>query len=303
MRAATDRPFGVNLFVPGAEMVSADELATYRRRLASDGARYGVEPGMPREDPGDDGWEDKLALAVERGVPVISFTFGCPPSDLIDDLHAANSAVWVTVNNPDEAELAADAGADVLTVQGIEAGGHQGGWLHRGEPDGYGLLALIQVVRRRVELPLVGAGGIGDGAAIAAVIAAGARAAQLGTAFLCSPEAGTDPTYRAALRAGGITRATRAFSGRLARGMNNRFITDHDSHAPAAFPAVQQMTGPLRAAARAAGDPDGLSLWAGQAHALAARDLPAGEIVRRLQADARRAARAAADALGVDVGT
>jgi nitronate monooxygenase len=296
-RALTPGPFGVNLFVPRIDAAPERDLRAYVERLGAEGERYGVAVGAPRDDD-DDGWDEKVALLLDARIAVASFTFGCPPPQTIAALRSAGTEAWVTVNCPEEAEIARDAGADALVVQGVEAGGHQGGWLHPGDPDGFGLLALLRVVASRVDLPLVAAGGLTDGAAVAAALVAGARAAQPGTAFLCADEAGTDPVYRAALARGGATRATRAFSGRTARGLRNRFMDEHGPHAPAAFPAVAQATGPIRAAARAAGDPGAMSLWAGQAHPLASRARPAGEIVRGLVAGAGDALAGASRRLG-----
>ena len=134
--------------------------------------------------------------------------------------------------------------------------------------------------------------GIADGAAIAAVLVAGASAAQLGTAFMLAPEAGTHPAHRAALAGDTPTALTRAFTGRSARGLRNRFLVEHTPDAVAAYPEIHHATSPLRAAARAAGDPGGFNLWAGQAHRLA-RAAPAGDIVAGLAEEARAALRQA----------
>jgi nitronate monooxygenase len=152
------------------------------------------------------------------------------------------------------------------------------------------------LVAAEVDLPLVATGGISDGPAVAAVLAAGAAAAQVGTAFMLTPEAATNPAHRAALAEEAPTGLTRAFSGRLARGIVNRFMTEHEASAPRAYPQVHHATSPIRAAARAAGDPDGFNLWAGQAHRLA-RELPAADVVRILSEDARAALRSAANRL------
>jgi nitronate monooxygenase len=143
-------------------------------------------------------------------------------------------------------------------------------------------------------VPLVAAGGIADGPGLAAVLAAGASAAALGTAFLRSPEAGTPAVHRAAVAGAGDTRLTRAFTGRLARGVVNDFMRTYDRAAPAAYPQVHYVTAPLRAAAREAGDPTLVNLWAGQAHTLA-RELPAAEIVERITAEADDVIRTLAD--------
>jgi nitronate monooxygenase len=276
-RELTAKPFGVNLFVPG-EAAPAERYAAYVAGL-------GERAGEPRAD--DDAWEAKLDLLAADPVPVVSFTFGCPSSEVVARVQAAGSEAWVTVTSPEEARAAADVGADVLVVQGGEAGGHRGSFADHAELPVYGLLALLQLVRAAVDRPLVASGGIATGAALAAVLCLGARAAQIGTAFMRTPEAGTHPTQKDALASDAPTALTRAFTGRLARGIRNRFMDEHPD-APIAYPELHYATAPLRAQAREAGDPGGVNLWAGEAHALAA-DAPAGEVVARLVADARAA--------------
>jgi nitronate monooxygenase len=205
--------------------------------------------------------------------------------------------VWVTVTDPEEAEQAAAAGADALVVQGIEAGGHRASFVDADGAGEYGLLALLALVAERTPLPLVASGGIASGGAVAAVLCAGAQAAQIGTAFMRCPEAGTAAAHRAALATRAPTRLTRAFTGRRARGIANRFLREHSAQAPVAYPEVHHATAPLRAAGRAAGDPEVLNLWAGQAHELA-RDLPAAELVAALAAEARERLAAAKRVLG-----
>jgi nitronate monooxygenase len=281
LRALTGRPFGVNLFAPPAP--AADAVEGFADELRGEAERYGAPVGEPRHD--DDGWEAKLALMRVLEVPVVSFTFGCPAPAELDGL----AETWVTVTTPDEARAAAAAGADALVVQGVEAGGHRGSF-DDGAPGEIGLLALLQLVRAAVDLPLVATGGIATGRAVAAVLAAGAAAAQLGTAFMLCPEAATAPAHRDAIAGAGETALTRAFTGRTARGIVNRWMREHGPRAPSAYPDVHHLTAKIRAAAREQGDPDGFHLWAGQAHELA-EPVPAGELVRRLAADAREALR------------
>jgi nitronate monooxygenase len=280
LRERTAAPFGVNVFVPGSAEVDAEAVRRYVERLrAQESGRYGVEPGEPRFD--DDDWDAKLrVLAVEK-VPVVSFTFGCPSPEVISSLAAVGSEVWVTVTDLAEARIAQSAGAGALVLQGSEAGGHRASFVDRDGAEHLGVLALTRLVARTIELPLIATGGLGDGPAVAAVLAAGATAAQVGTAFLRAPEAGTHPAHKTALAAETPTALTRAFTGRLARGLVNRFLVDHSSAAPFAYPHVHHATAPLRAAARRAGDGDGFNLWAGQAHALA-EERPAAEIVATL---------------------
>jgi len=294
VRAATDAPFGINVFVPGGAPADAGTVARYAATLADEAARQSALLGEPRAD--DDDWDAKLALLREVRPAVASFTFGCPRPELVAELQAAGIAAWVTVTTPAEARTAAERGADALVVQGAEAGGHRASF-DDAAPGAIGLLALLALVRAEVALPLIATGGVMDGAGIAAVLAAGASAAQLGSALMLTPEAGTSAPHRAALAGAGETALTRAFSGRTARGIVNRFLREHDADAPAAYPQVHHLTAPLRAAARARGDAEAINLWAGQAHALA-RELPAGELVARLAADARAALRSAAARAG-----
>ena len=278
LRGLTARPFGVNLFAPPGPAPDRDQVDAYARTLA------GHELGEPRHD--DDGWDAKLALVAELSVPVVSFAFGCPSPREIGDLHAAGAAVWVTVTTACEAGAAHEAGADALVVQGVEAGGHRGSWDDTA-PGEVGLLALLQTVRAHVDLPLVATGGIATAAGVAAVLAAGAAAAQIGTALMLAPEAGTSPAHRAALAGDAPTALTRAYTGRMARGIVNDFMRAHHEDAPSAYPDVHHLTRPLRAAARDRGDAENFHLWAGQAYRLA-RAEPAGDTVRRLAAEARR---------------
>jgi nitronate monooxygenase len=278
VRAQTRAPFGVNVFVPGAPTGDGDALRAYVAEL-------GPGAAAPRFD--DDDWEAKLGLLLEARIPVVSFTFGCPSREVVGGLRSAGSEVWVTVTDLAEARDARDAGADALVLQGVEAGGHRATFVDRRGAEGIGLLALLRLAAAAgVLLPLVATGGVADGAAVAAALAAGAAAAQLGTAFLLAPEAGTHPAHRRAIASDAPTALTRAFTGRLARGVVNGFMGAHPD-APIAYPEIHHATAPLRAKARERGDADGFNLWAGQAHSLA-RELPAAEIVRTLADEAAR---------------
>jgi nitronate monooxygenase len=276
LRERTAAPFGVNLFVTGSPDVDEQAVRAYVERLRE---TEDVEPGEPRFD--DDDWDAKLQVVAEEAVPVVSFTFGCPSTEVVASLAAAGSEAWVTVTDLAEARLAKAAGADALVLQGSEAGGHRASFVDREGAEQLSVLTLTRLVARALDLPLVAAGGIADSSAVAAVLAAGAAAAQLGTAFLRAPEAGTHPAHKATLATETPTALTRAFTGRLARGLVNRFLLEHSAAAPIAYPHVHYATAPLRAAARERGDADGFNLWAGQAHALA-EELPAAEIVARV---------------------
>jgi nitronate monooxygenase len=185
-----------------------------------------------------------------------------------------------------EAEAAVAAGVDALVLQGGEAGGHQGSF-HQHDDEPSSTLALVRLVATATDRPLVAAGGIATVSAIAAVLDAGAAAAQIGSALMLTEEAGTSEPHRLAFGGDAPTRLTRAFSGRRARGIVNRFMDEHDAEAPAAYPEVHYLTAPLRARARAIGDPDGINLWAGTAYQHA-REAAAGEIVERWTFDLAR---------------
>ena len=206
----------------------------------------------------------------------------------------------MTVDGSGRGAAAAGAGADVLVAQGSEAGGHRGSFTDDPADDsagGFGLLALLQLIRSQLTLPLVAAGGIGTGAGIAAVLAAGAAAAQLGTAFLRCPEAGTSQVQRDAVATATGTSMTRAFTGRLARGIRNGSWTAHSADAPAAYPEVHYLTAPLRAAGRA-----GRERRPGQPVGRAGTPAEPGTARRRTghrpMTDARAALRAAAGRYG-----
>jgi nitronate monooxygenase len=285
-RAATPRAFGVSLFVPVPGPADPAVVDAFRREVEPDAAAAGVALGDARFD--DDAFGAKVDALCKERIAVAHVAFGLPPREATRALKAAGSEVWVTVTTAEEGGLAAEAGADAIVAQGVEAGGHRGSFA-RGDAGGQlGVLALVQLLVAAGGPPVVASGGLMTGGAVAAVLAAGARAAQLGSAFLLAPEAGTSTPHRDAVASPAPTALTRAFSGRLARGIENRFLLEHGPTAPAAYPEVHHITTPLRAHGRSTGDGDVVNLWAGQAHELA-RPEPAGQIVRRIAAEAAEA--------------
>lgn len=279
LRATTDAPFGVNVFLVRATAIDHDAVGAYVEGLRERAARYGVEPGTPRFD--DDDEQAKLALLREARVPVVSFTFACPSREIVTALQAVGTSVWVTVTNPEDAQLAAATGCNSLVVQGAAAGGHRGSFVEDGGIDALDLPALMHEVRRVTQLPLVATGGIMTRDDVRCALDAGAVAVQAGTAFLLAPEAGTSDVHRAAVASEAPTGWTRAFTGRTARGVINEFMRAHPG-APAAYPQLHHATAPIRAAARAAGAAEDVSLWAGTRHAIA-RNVPAAQVVRELR--------------------
>jgi nitronate monooxygenase len=285
-RGMTGAPFGVNLFVPSAPSDRA-AVAAYAAALQPEAERLGVALGEAHWE--DDAYDAKLEVVRSTRVHLVSFTFGCPTTEIVDRLHRAGIQVAVTVTSALEAQLAAAAGTDLLVVQGTEAGGHQGSFAtlaanHRP------LVSALAEIRERTDVPIIATGGVMTGRDAAAALAAGAIAVQLGTALLCAPEAGTSGPYRQALLDARYpdTILTRAYSGRFARGLANRFGLEHDAHAPHAYPEVHHLTRPLRTAAVRAGDAGVPNLWAGTGWRQVTAE-PAATIVRRIATDAHAA--------------
>ncbi|WP_024368411.1 nitronate monooxygenase [Arthrobacter sp. TB 26] len=269
---ASGARFGMNVFVPDSAQLppSAEvraQLEDYRSLLRVDALRYGVTVPPLRLDD-DDHWQGKVEALLADPVELVSFAFGLPGTGVVRALQRAGSAVLATVTTVAEALKAAGQGVDALVVQHGSAGGHSAAFQPR--PAGSGCTVqgttaeLIASVRGAVALPIVAAGGIMDAAGLVGAQAAGAQAAQLGTAFLRTEESGARKLHKDALASPHFTQTalTRAFTGRPARALVNEFVRDHPD-APEAYPAVHHLTAPLRAAAAAAGDAERLNLWAG----------------------------------------
>jgi nitronate monooxygenase len=292
MKAASDRPFGVNLLMAPKAAPDAAVVEAALDRLAPWYAELGEPlPDTPNQYAPD--FEAQLAAIVQAAPAVASFTFSILTREQVAALQAAGTYVVGTATSVAEARAWAEVGADGICAQGFEAGGHRGHFLAELDASLVGTMALVATIRAAVDLPVIAAGGIMDGRGVAAALALGASAAQMGTAFLLADEATTSkPWRRAAGEAGDeATRLTRAFTGRYARGVENRFMRlmhGVEGDVPA-YPVQNRLTQPLRAAAAKADDPEMLSLWAGQAVSLA-RPGAAGEMVRRWWAEAQAAA-------------
>lgn len=289
VRARTTRPFALNLFVrtdgpdePGAEArVAAVRVAAVLRPLR---AELGLADAIA-QGPVPPPWEDQLEAVLRIAPRVFSFTFGVLSRDQLAALHARGIFVIGTATTVDEAGVLDELGVDAVSAQGAEAGGHRGTFLGRFEDALVGTFALVPQIVQRTRRPVIAAGGIMDGPGIRAALALGAKAVQLGTAFMACPEAGTPAPHRAALASARATVITRAFSGRPARGIRNRMTDAFEAVAPAPFPQQQRMTHELRRAASAHARPDLMQLWAGQGAPLV-RAMPAAELVATLASEA-----------------
>ncbi|TDD69187.1 nitronate monooxygenase [Actinomadura darangshiensis] len=277
-RALTSRPFGVNVFMPSLDEVDPAAVAAYRDRLAPEARRLGVEAGTPSAR--DDAYHAKVVDLVADPPAFVGFTFGCPSDEVVQALKDRGATVVVTVTSVDEARQA--SAADALCLQGAEAGGHRGSFTNTSD-EPLPLRVLLHSVRGTTSQPLIAAGGLATASDVAEVLGLGAVAAQLGTAFVRCPESGASAVHKAALADPRFTETalTRAFSGRPARGLVNRFLTEHSPHAPAAYPDVHYVTSPLRKASAAQGDPEGVNLWAGESFRKTT-ETPAADLVAAL---------------------
>ena len=283
VRARGESSFGVNLFVPGDPEVDEVALGTYLESLRPEAEKFGVET-TPVWD--DDHFPEKLELVCRHHVPVVSFTFGCPPSDVVAHLHDLGTQVVITVTTPAEARAATESGADAICAQGVEAGGHQSNFDDDTAPDaGWGLLALVTAIRHEVSLPVIAAGGVMTGAAVARRRPCRRRGSTVGDSPFAVPREWRLGDTQG--RPGGprftSTSITRAFSGRRARGLVNDFMRAHPD-APSAYPHINNATRALRLAALARSDPQATNLWAGQGFRLA-QERPAAEIIATIGAE------------------
>ncbi|WP_047250041.1 NAD(P)H-dependent flavin oxidoreductase [Chromobacterium subtsugae] len=287
IRALTDRPFGINLFIQDSPAPAAADLAPALKLLAPWHAELGLAPpAAPASfcQPFDRQFDALLALRPAFA----SFTFDILDAARMQALKQAGIQVIGTATNLAEGLAWAQLGADAVCAQGREAGGHRGTFIGPQEQSLRPMLSLVYELAQNLPVPVLAAGGIMNGKDIAGAMRHGAQACLLGTAFLRCPESGISAPWKQALAAAqsGATRLTRAFSGRMARGLDNRYMEEmakSQDQLPA-YPVTNALTGPLRAAAVQAGRRDLMSLWAGEGVALA-RELPAAELVAQLLAE------------------
>jgi len=284
VRLLTDKPFAVNLFAGAYHTETTVDPRPMLALLSEVHSALALPPPVLPVLPPDP-FPAQLAAVLETRPPIFSFTFGIPKPQDIARLRACDMSVVGTATTVEEARHLEAAGVDGILAQGAEAGAHRGTF---SGPFDHAMIPTLELVRRIssvVTLPVTASGGLMHGADIAAVLAAGASAAALGTAFLACPESGASEAYKQAVLAAraDTTVITRAFSGRPARGIANSFIAKLRTHEAAILPYPLQnaLTRAMRAAAAQRGESGFLSLWAGTGVARA-RALPAGELVRQL---------------------
>lgn len=294
IRQRTPRPFNVNLFCHRPEPADPMREAAWIERLRPVFERYRAEPPKALREIYQSFQTDDamLALLLETKPPVVSFHFGLPSPERIAALKGTGAVLLASVTSPTEGRAAQAAGCDAVVAQGWEAGGHRGVFDPDAPDDQLGTFALARLLVRTLDIPVIAAGGIMDGAGIAAALALGAEAAQMGTAFIACAETDADEGHRAAL-AGEPARhtvMTRAISGRPARALANRFTAfGQTPGAPVAgYPRAYDAGKALNAAAKAQGEPGWGAQWAGQAAPLS-RPMPAEALMAVLKKELAQA--------------
>ena len=291
LKSLTNRPFMINLMV-----LSEHDSNTLDSEIPAWLTKYyqenNIEMALPKRPALS--FAEQLQVLYDNPVPVASFTFGIISAQQVQSLKDVGTRVIGTANHPLEAKAWAEIGVDAVCVQGIEAGGHRGGWLSQSANDPMGLLTLISQTRACTDIPLIAAGGIMTGQAIKAIQTAGAELAQIGTAFLTTDKCGINDIYKQALldasqdKRSSETRLTRLFSGKQARGLLNDYLRDfgqfESAHELPPYPQLNAMTNDLRAHATNNLDAEHQSLWAGQGVALVRQEKTV-ELLERLVKD------------------
>ncbi len=283
IKQITGKPFNINLFIPESAKPRnpsqnvMNKLEEFSKELDSDAPRL--------SESQQSSFHGQVSAIIDNKVRVFSFTFGIPEKEVMKKLREERIFIIGTATCVEEGILLERAGCDAIVAQGSEAGGHRGSFAKSDRVPLIGGLALIPQLVDEVKIPVIASGGIMDGRGIAAVLALGASAVQIGTAFLSTQEAGVPMPYRDKLLNSKdvSTVITKSFSGKYARGIRNRFINEMSDleNEVASYPIQNHLTRPLRNAAKEKGDPEFMSLWAGQGASMS-REFTAGELLKTL---------------------
>lgn len=284
IRLLTNKPFGVNLFIPEKHQASTDQIEKARKIVEEVSQELhfhitGIEP------PYAPSFDEQMKVVLEEKVPVFSFTFGIPAKNWIEDFKKNGIFLIGTATTLEEAELLEECHIDAIVAQGSEAGGHRGTFLGKAEDALTKASTLVQSLAKNINLPIIAAGGIMDAKSIKQMLESGASALQMGTAFLCCHESGIHPNYKKALLSSKVddTTLTRAFSGKLARGLNNKFIQRMEAHQETIldYPIQNALTQAMRKEANKQGCTDFMSMWTGQSSYLC-KNISAAELIQIL---------------------
>jgi len=286
LTAVTDRPFNLNFFCHTPTEVSAEQQRAWQSTLAAYFDELGIDPPEQTTGPLRKPFSEEALTVIERFRPaVVSFHFGLPMLDWVEQIKSWGSKVFSTATTVAEAVWLAENGADAIIAQGLEAGGHRGSFLTEDMTTQCGSLALVPRICAEVSVPVIAAGGIAGPEGVGAAMALGAAGVQVGTAFLLCPEAETSALHRAALmsKAAQHTALTNVFTGRPARSIVNRLIREIGPMASSApsFPAAANAVSTLRQAAEPRGNADFTPLWCGQ-NANGCQQLPAAQVLHLL---------------------
>lgn len=280
--------FGVNLFVPKPFTLNQSEVQEATERLYPINAALSLEqtePSINSYEALKQTFDQQIEVIISTHVPVCSFTFGLPSDDIVRRLKDNGTVLIGTATTVSEAIACEKAGMDLVTVQGSEAGGHRGNFLHHQEESMIGLMSLIPQATDAVKIPVIAAGGIMDGRGIAASLMLGAQAVQMGTAFLTTTESGANPLHKEKILSSAEDEVilTRAFSGKWARGIQNTYTLamQQEQYLLPDFPITNSLTKPIRHAAGQQNNSEFLSLWSGQSSRLA-RSESVRELVERI---------------------
>jgi nitronate monooxygenase len=288
LRQATNRPFNLNFFAHEPPRTDPEATARVQARLTPYFEEFGLGPVPEPKEPFPPFDAEQLELVLELRPRVISFHFGLPTQSAVQRIREAGCTILSSATTAAEARLLEANGADVVIAQGVDAGGHRGSF--SGSPGAglVGTMALVPQIVDAVRVPVIAAGGIADGRGLAAAFALGASGAQIGTAFLGCPEASVSPLHLARLRSAtdDATELTRAFTGRPARALRNRFVIEMADSEPLDFPLQASLTSPLWRLRGEGARAQFMPLWAGQAAPLI-RNLPAGQLLEKLVAEAQ----------------
>lgn len=290
VKQLTDKSFGINLFVLSNYQQEEQKIKKAKELLSPIEKELNVAltPKIPTFEKDLDTFHEQVRVVMEEQVPVCSFTFGLPSQELIGHLKNNSIIVAGTATTVHEAILNEQAGMDFVVLQGSEAGGHRGTFENNAEQGLIGLISLIPQAADQINIPIIAAGGIMDARGALAAKCLGAHAVQLGTAFLVCEESGASPPHKEAIIKASEDQIvlTKAFSGKMARGVNNRFIETmkKNEHELPPYPIQNELTKGIRKASSLYGNPEFISLWAGQSPRLA-KSLTVQELINQFIQD------------------
>lgn len=287
IKSLTNKPFAVNLFIPEKHHANNEQIKQARKtaQTCCPELNFNISSIKPPYAPS---FEEQMNVIVEEKVPIFSFTFGIPSKDWIEIFKKNAITLIGTATTLAEARLLEENNIDAVVAQGSEAGGHRGTFLGNPESALISLSSLISLLIENTKIPIIAAGGIMNAKGIAASLTLGASAVQMGTAFLCCTESGIHPLYKKLLlnAAQDNTTLTRAFSGKLARGVKNKFIIRMQSHEKNIldYPIQNILTSSMRKESAKQNNTEFMSMWTGQA-AYLCKALPAAQLIEELNSE------------------